>query len=61
MDQMNGCVAASGTELHFSSDASKREVGHWYGLALLKMSELHLFRMNSKLSSKSFCLFSEVF
>lgn len=39
------------TELHFESDASKVEVGYWYGLVLLKMSWLDLFGL--KMGSKS--------
>lgn len=31
-------VSVMGTELHVDSDDSKVEVGHWYGLLLLKMS-----------------------
>lgn len=40
MDQMDGPVVGSvtDTELHFDSDASKVEVGYWYGQVLLKMS-----------------------
>ena len=39
-DQMDGPVAGSvtGTELYFNSDASKLEMGYWYGQVLLKMS-----------------------
>jgi len=36
LDGPDGSV--TGTELHFDSDASKVEVGYWYGLVLLKMS-----------------------
>ena len=50
---MDGHVAGSvtGTELHLESDASKVEVGYWYGLVLLKISWLDLFEL--KMDSKS--------
>ena len=53
MVQTDGPVAGSvmGTELHFDSDASKVEVGYWYGLVFLKMSYLDLFGL--KMASKS--------
>lgn len=39
-DQMDGLLAVSvkGTELNFDSDASKVDVGCWYGPVFLKIS-----------------------
>lgn len=45
-DQMDGLI-----ELHFESDATKVEVGHWYGLLLLRMSLLDIFGLNLDLKS----------
>lgn len=38
-------------ELHFESDATKVEVGHWYGLLLLRMGLLDIFGLNFDLKS----------
>ena len=58
---MEGPMAESvtGTQLHFESDASKVEVGYWYGLVLLKMSWLDLFRVEDelKINSQTYCQF----